>query len=735
MKLTLKQKIIGLPLVAGILPVLVMLLLISVEKKAVIDKIECELNILARQGMERIAVAVNETSQVTKDMIQIVLDRNLKQASAFFKQMGGISLSDEVTSWEAVNQFTGDKKKVSLPKVLIMGTTWLGQDKDLTTMTPYIDQLKDKFGGNYAIFQRMDERGDMIQVATSMPVSKNERAIGVYIPAVENGKPNPVISAILDKKSYKGLAYVVNGRHFSSFKAITNEAGKVIGMLYVGIPFKTPEVLHRAVTEIKVGKTGYAWAIGAKNLDHRGHYVISRGGERDGENIWDAKDNDGRFFVRSIVDKALKLKEGEVGFERYPWRNPGESTERWKVSSFTYFEPWDWVIGVGAYEDDYYDARQRVEGSMNRLMLVMIISGLVVLAAVILLGLFVGSRIARPITQVTAIAREVASGDLSSAVDSVISLVGEENDAKKMVSEDETGHLLAAIKSMIENLNSLVGQVQRSGIQVTSSSTELAATAKEQEATMTTQMASTNRVVRSVEEISDVATELVDTMQRVASMSQETAGFASSGQSDLARMEEAMRSMEDASKSISGRLSAINEKAENITNVVTTITKVADQTNLLSLNAAIEAEKAGEYGRGFNVVAREIRRLADQTAVATLDIDQMVQGMQSAVSAGVMEMDKFIAEVKRSAEDVGKISAQLARIIEQVQALSPSFEDVNVAMGHQSENAQKISTDMVSLSEEMQQTTDSLRETYAAIEQLNQAAKGLQDEVSRFKVS
>jgi len=302
-------------------------------------------------------------------------------------------------------------------------------------------------------------------------------------------------------------------------------------------------------------------------------------------------------------------------------------------------------------------------------------------------------------------------------------------------SGDEIGKLFTAVNNMALSFRNVLGQVQRSGIQVTSSSTELAATAKEQEAIMTTQMESTNRVVKSVEEISDVATELVDTMQRVASMSQETAGFASSGQSDLARMEEAMRSMEDAPKSISGRLSAINEKAENITNVVTTITKVADQTNLLSLNAAIEAEKAGEYGRGFNVVAREIRRLADQTAVATLDIDQMVQEMQSAVSAGVMEMDKFIAEVKHSAEDVGKISAQLAKIIEQVQALSPSFEDVNVAMGHQSENAQKINAAMVNLSEEMQQTTDSLRETYAAIEQLNEAAKGLQDEVSRFKVS
>jgi len=168
--------------------------------------------------------------------------------------------------------------------------------------------------------------------------------------------------------------------------------------------------------------------------------------------------------------------------------------------------------------------------------------------------------------------------------------------------------------------------------------------------------------------------------------------------------------------------------------VVTTINKVADQTNLLSLNAAIEAEKAGEYGRGFTIVAREIRRLADQTALATLDIEQMVQGMQSAVSAGVMEMDKFIAEVRHSAEDVGKISTQLTRIIEQVQALLPNFEDVNTVMGRQSENAQEINSAMVNLGEEMQETMESMRESHSAIEQLNEAARSLQNEVSRFKV-
>jgi methyl-accepting chemotaxis protein WspA len=113
----------------------------------------------------------------------------------------------------------------------------------------------------------------------------------------------------------------------------------------------------------------------------------------------------------------------------------------------------------------------------------------------------------------------------------------------------------------------------------------------------------------------------------------------------------------------------------------------------------------------------------------------MVQEMQSAVSAGVMETDKFIADVRHSAEDVERISAQLTRIIEQIQDLSPQFEDVNVAMEHQSGHAHQINDAMVHLSEELQQTMQSLRESFIAIGQLNEAAKGLQDEVSQFKMS
>ena len=192
--------------------------------------------------------------------------------------------------------------------------------------------------------------------------------------------------------------------------------------------------------------------------------------------------------------------------------------------------------------------------------------------------------------------------------------------------------------------------------------------------------------------------------------------------------------MHEATTSIASKLAVLSEKASNINTVVTTITKVADQTNLLSLNAAIEAEKAGEYGLGFAVVATEIRRLADQTAVATWDIEQMVKEMQSAVSAGVMGMDKFSEEVNRGVSEVQQIGSQLADIIEQVQTLTPRFDLVNEGMQSQTRGAQQISEGMVQLNEAAQQTVESIRQSTLSLESLKDAAQDLQVGVSIFRV-
>ena len=285
---------------------------------------------------------------------------------------------------------------------------------------------------------------------------------------------------------------------------------------------------------------------------------------------------------------------------------------------------------------------------------------------------------------------------------------------------------------LVADLSRLIGQVQKSGVQVNSSATEIAATSKQQQATVTEIAATTAEVGATASRISATSKELARTMADLSEVADETSTLAQGGQGGLQRMESTMGQIGAASDLINSRLALLSEKATNIGMVVTTISKVADQTNLLSLNAAIEAEKAGEHGRGFAVVAREIRRLADQTAVATFDIEQIVKEMQSAVSAGVMGIDKFADEVRRGREAIGEVTTQLTEIIAQVQTLPPSFESVNEGVQSQSISAAQISEALAQLSVASQQTADSLRQSSMAIDQLNDASRGLQSGVARF---
>ena len=285
---------------------------------------------------------------------------------------------------------------------------------------------------------------------------------------------------------------------------------------------------------------------------------------------------------------------------------------------------------------------------------------------------------------------------------------------------------------MADSLSTLIRRVQKSGLQVNTSATEIAATAQEQLSTASEVAATTSEIGVTSREISTTSKELVQTIKEIAEVADKTAGLAGSGQTGLSRMKATMQQVMDASAAINARLGVLSEKASNIGAVVTTISKVADQTNLLSLNAAIEAEKAGDYGRGFAVVATEIRRLADQTALATSDIEQIVKEMQSAVTSGVMGMDKFSEEVRKGVEVVQQVSEELSQIIQHVQALTPNFETVSEGMQSQSLGAQQISDALSQLSEASKQTVESLRQSNSAIERLNEAARGLQDGVARF---
>ena len=359
--------------------------------------------------------------------------------------------------------------------------------------------------------------------------------------------------------------------------------------------------------------------------------------------------------------------------------------------------------------DEYHSGRTMIVGI-----------GVMVTLVSAVFALWITRSITVPLQRAVQTAQQVAGGDLAAHIE--------------VRTRDETGQLLAALKNMLQSLAKIVGAVQNSGIQVNSSVTAIAATGKEQQATASEIAATTTEIGATSKEISATSRELVKTMSEVSAVADQSATLANSGQAGLSRMEETMRQVMEAAGSINAKLAVLNEKASNINQVVTTITKVADQTNLLSLNAAIEAEKAGEYGRGFAVVASEIRRLADQTAVATYDIEQTVKEIQSAVSAGVMGMDKFSEEVRRGMGEVQHVGGELSQIIQQVQALAPRVESVNEGMQAQATGAEQISQALTQLSEAAQQTVESLRHSTVAVDGLMEVSVGLHASVSRFSL-
>ncbi|MGA1263185.1 MAG: methyl-accepting chemotaxis protein [Prochlorothrix sp.] len=343
----------------------------------------------------------------------------------------------------------------------------------------------------------------------------------------------------------------------------------------------------------------------------------------------------------------------------------------------------------------------------------------------VIFGVFFSNTIAKPlgnrIAGVVAAAQQISAGDLRSSV-------GQSQQA------DELGQLQNAFHTMQQDLNTLVYRIQQSGQAINHSSGQINTAGEELQTTIAQQAAAIQEVAVTSHQIATTSRNLVTTMDEVKQFSQKTAHAASESQSELQQMELAMRQLVEATQAISHKLAMMNDKAGNINRVITTITKVADQTNLLSLNAAIEAEKAGEYGAGFAVVAREIRRLADQTAVATLEIEQMVKEMQTAVSGGVMEMDKFKQSVGTNVDQITHISSQVELVIQQIQELTPCFVEVSQSVQEQSSSAQQISQAMDHLNNASEQTLGSVQTTNSALRTLESAAQSLRSEISRFQV-
>ncbi|HOX31559.1 MAG TPA: Cache 3/Cache 2 fusion domain-containing protein [Spirochaetales bacterium] len=269
------------------------------------------------------------------------------------------------------------------------------------------------------VFRRESEAGDMIRVATTVRDASGRPAVGTRITARgPGGGPDPVIAAVLGGGGYRGRAFVVDRWYIAAYEPLRSASGRVVGMLFVGVPQAKAEArIREAIVSTKVGKTGYLYVVSGLG-ENRGTYIVSKGGERDGESLWDVRDPDGEYIVRGIIEEAVKLGPGEMNTLRYRWQNPGESEPRWRSARIAYYAPWDWVIGLSVYEDEILSYRGIMSAGRRRMVGAMAAAGGGVAILVGAAAWLVSLGITGPLKRMAASAELLARGGRAQEVES-----------------------------------------------------------------------------------------------------------------------------------------------------------------------------------------------------------------------------------------------------------------------------------------------------------------------------
>jgi methyl-accepting chemotaxis protein len=676
-KMSLRMRVLILGIGLTIIPAAMISFVVCRQNHEMINAAETESVKLMSADLEHIAQGVYRMCFVQQKLLEKKVKEGLNVAEDVLNSSGQVSFANDRVPWEAVNQSDHSISRIELPKMLV-GNAWLGQISDLKKVSPVVDRVKSLMGSTCTIFQRMNEQGDMLRVCTNVVDKNGNRAIGTYIPSMEpDGKANPVTSTILSGHIFVGRAYVVDTWYVASYKPILDNNKNVIGMLYVGVKIEDVPELRQVITGTAVGKTGYVYVLGGSG-DQKGHYVISHKGQRDGEDILDSRDDRGSMFIRSIITKAQAMKNGDCDFERYPWRNEGDDRARWKVAAVTYFEPWDWVIGASSYEDEFFEASNRlaaISHKANVIIWSVIIVSLLVTAAI---WLFAAQSVIKPLQDIFKGLRTFSTQELRATGDT--------------------------FSMMIESMQRGSGQVVSAAEQVASAAQVLAQGSSEQ-------AAAAEETNGSIEEMTAMTRQNAGNAQEAKKLAEAATINADKG----------LRAMSQMSRAIND----IQKSSLDTSRIMKVIDDLAFQTNLLALNAAVEAARAGEAGKSFAVVAEEVRNLAQRSAEAAKNTAALIEQSVNSANNGVQisqEAGMALQEITDSSRIVNDLVTQIASASNDQ---AHGIEQINVAVAQMSTVTQQNAANAEESASAAQELNSQMEELNHIVEQLHTLVAGV----------
>jgi len=608
---------------------------------------------LAHADLDHIVQNVYTLCETARSGLEHNVLENLHAASAELQDAGSLHQdSGSTVSWEATNQFTKSIVTMSLPKAML-GRAWLGQVRDAGTPVPVVDVVRRRTGVTSTIFQRMNEAGDMLRVATNVIGDNGKRAIGTYIPATgPDGQPNPVVAAVLRGQTFAGRAFVVNAWYMAAYQPLRDAGNNIIGMLYVGVPEAVAtEPLRRAITDIRIFRTGYVYVLNGTGAA-RGHYVVSSGGKRDGEDIWDSKDNSGHFLIQDIIRKALVLSPTETTSHRYPWRNPGDTKVQEKVAYLKYYKPWDWVLGASVPEEEAYETVTSIDQIAAGGARILFVFGFAALAASCLVCYLLADRLTRKTDRII-----IRLGDVSRSLSDSTADISE---SSERLSRD-AGQQAEAVKAVGSSLQDMGSMARRN----LDDSHTLARLAAETRASAETGARRIQMLQGTMSQIQSAGTDVVKINKLIDEIAFQTNILALNAAVEAARAGEAglgFAVVADEVRNLARRCAeAARETSEKIQNSMSAGKQGVSATEELAVNLAVIADSARQLDERVQSIEQGANEQNQGIARITTAASIMTNGSQSSAASAADGANRA-REFRGQASALASLAAEIGEI-------------------------------------------------------------------------
>lgn len=435
--------------------------------------------------------------------------------------------------------------------------------------------------------------------------------------------------------------------------------------------------------------------------------------ENEGKDMSSFKDADGKFVYREFTRVASSDKG--AGFVDYRQIKPKETKPQPKLSYAQQFKPWGWVVGTGIYINSIDEDMKKVELAIG-------IGLLAVLGLSVMLALLVSRTITGPVKEVVDSIKDIAQGE------------GDLTKRLPIHGDNEVGDLCVWFNIFVSKLHGVIAQVSDSAIQLASSSNELQSSSREMSQSIGTLSSQSTSLATAGEEMSATSSDIANNCHLAADNAGGASSKASEGVQVVGESISVMQTIATRVKKAADTVEMLGNRSDQIGTIVGTIEDIADQTNLLALNAAIEAARAGEQGRGFAVVADEVRALAERTTRATKEISEMIKAIQKETKDAVTTMEQSVAQVEQGSSHAAASGRSLQEILEIINSVTEQISQIATAAEEQTCTTREISHNVLSLNELAHQNSSAINETAVAANGVSRQAEELQRLVNQFRL-